>query len=155
MAWKMDREGACGRQLARCIRSSRVALVSAILFTGLAFATLLISWHLLPELGCLFRDRTGLPCPFCGMTRSIIATFELHVGRAFSYHLFGPLLVVLLLISSSAPFLPGLRERSARWMETHSRTCVWAANLGKILFLLYSFGRMLYTYMNFSGSVAS
>jgi hypothetical protein len=49
------------------------------------------------ELGppCLFREVTGIPCPLCGMTTSVVATAHLHLGRALAANPGGPVLVVL------------------------------------------------------------
>lgn len=44
---------------------------------------------------CPFRALTGLPCPFCGLTRSFVYTVHGQLPQAFGAHLFGPLLVLL------------------------------------------------------------
>lgn len=43
---------------------------------------------------CPIQQLAGVLCPTCGMTRSLMATVQGNLGLAFSYHLFGPLLVV-------------------------------------------------------------
>ncbi|NPV58185.1 MAG: DUF2752 domain-containing protein [Actinobacteria bacterium] len=45
--------------------------------------------------GCLFHRLTGLPCLFCGMTRSFAATAGGRWEEAFRMHLLGPPLFVL------------------------------------------------------------
>lgn len=47
---------------------------------------------------CMFRAYTGLPCPGCGLTRSLIAVTQGRIGLSFSYHRLGfiTLLYVLL-----------------------------------------------------------
>ena len=45
--------------------------------------------------GCLFHRITGLPCLFCGMTRSFAATAGGRWEEAFRMHLLGPPLFVL------------------------------------------------------------
>ena len=57
----------------------------------------------LPKL-CLFRNITGIPCPGCGMTRSLIATGHLHFEDALAFHPLGPL-VFIILITYSLAFL--------------------------------------------------
>lgn len=36
--------------------------------------------------GCMIRKVTGIPCPFCGMTRSMLSLFSLDFYQAFLYH---------------------------------------------------------------------
>jgi len=51
----------------------------------------------LPKL-CLFRNVTGIACPGCGMTRSLIATGHGHLENALAFHPLGPAIFVLLAI---------------------------------------------------------
>lgn len=51
----------------------------------------------LPKL-CLFRNITGIACPGCGMTRSLIATGHLHFQDALTFHPLGPPVLVLLIV---------------------------------------------------------
>ena len=53
----------------------------------------------LPKL-CLFRNITGIACPGCGMTRSLIATGHLHFVDAIAFHPLGPPVLILLLLYS-------------------------------------------------------
>lgn len=39
------------------------------------------------QIPCIFLHFTGIPCPGCGMTRSLIAAFMLDFGKAFSFHM--------------------------------------------------------------------
>ena len=48
--------------------------------------------HLFPS--CLFKTVTGLDCPGCGMTRSLLALSQLELGAALRMHPGGPLLVL-------------------------------------------------------------
>lgn len=47
---------------------------------------------------CLFLEKTGHPCPTCGMSRSFYATFHLDFQEAFQFHTLGPVLYLFLLI---------------------------------------------------------
>lgn len=56
--------------------------------------------------GCLSEKAFGLPCPACGMTRSVLLTLHNRVGAALALNPAGPLLVAgLLLAAASLIFL--------------------------------------------------
>ena len=48
---------------------------------------------------CFFLEKTGHPCPTCGMSRSFYATFHFDFQDAFQFHLLGPVLYLILLIA--------------------------------------------------------
>jgi len=43
---------------------------------------------------CPFKMLTGLPCPGCGMIKSMVSLYRGEWMQSFEYHLFGPLLVL-------------------------------------------------------------
>lgn len=45
---------------------------------------------------CPIRYFTGIPCPSCGMTRSLMSAVRGEWALSADYHLFGPVLVVFL-----------------------------------------------------------
>ena len=51
-----------------------------------------LPWHKLPSM-CMFYHLTGLPCPSCGMTRSVISLTHLRFREAVSLNPLGPLFV--------------------------------------------------------------
>jgi len=53
-----------------------------------------VLWHagVNPVPPCIFHAVTGLPCPFCGGTRSFVAMAHGHVGIAMYLYPLGPLL---------------------------------------------------------------
>ncbi len=57
----------------------------------------------LPNL-CGFRALTGIPCPACGITRSVVCCCHLRLGDAVAYNPVGPLVVGLLLFAAVARF---------------------------------------------------
>lgn len=63
----------------------------------------------LPKL-CLFRNITGIPCPGCGMTRSLIATGHLHFEDAVVFHPLGPPVLLLLIVYSMMSILRLLKR---------------------------------------------
>jgi hypothetical protein len=68
---------------------------------------------------CGFHAMTGLPCPGCGLTRSVMALFQGHVTDSFLLHPFGPPLLAALIVALVAGVLPApARHRLARAIET-------------------------------------
>ena len=60
---------------------------------------------------CLFRRYTGIPCPGCGITRSLVCCAHGNFADAIHFHLLGPL-VFAGLIFVSLQHLPTLRRIS-------------------------------------------
>lgn len=67
---------------------------------------------------CLFRLSTGLPCPGCGMTRSLIALWHGDLLTSFRYHPLGPplflfcaLLLAALLLRRPPQLPPAVQRR--------------------------------------------
>ena len=57
--------------------------------------------------GCLFKRAFGLPCPICGMTRSVVLTLDGNINAALALNPAGPLLVAgLALLGASLILLP-------------------------------------------------
>jgi hypothetical protein len=82
--------------------------------TIFAFAVLIGSFIMPPNgIGfalCWFKNMTGLPCPGCGLTRSIACITHLHFGEAVHYHPFGPVVYVLAILAVAMKFA-GERRR--------------------------------------------
>ena len=55
---------------------------------------------------CLMHRLTGLPCPGCGLTRSITSMTHGELFRAAAYHPFGPLIWALLVALTVYSVLP-------------------------------------------------
>lgn len=63
-----------------------------MLLLGLAGAVLPLGlWR------CPLRQLTGIPCPTCYLTRSVLATLRGDLPQALEWHAFGPVLVALAL----------------------------------------------------------
>jgi hypothetical protein len=54
--------------------------------------------------GCWFKQQFGIPCPTCGMTRSVILTLHGHLDQAFSLNAGGPILITGLILISLTLF---------------------------------------------------
>ncbi|MCC5875115.1 MAG: DUF2752 domain-containing protein, partial [Candidatus Sumerlaeia bacterium] len=64
--------------------------------------------------GCSFLLSTGIPCPGCGMTRSVMATYRLDFLTAIKLNPMGPLFALLFVFLGFFIFLPGSVRRSFR-----------------------------------------
>ena len=71
---------------------------------------------------CWFQSLTGLPCPGCGLTRSISSILHLRLTQALDYHPFGFFLVALFAMMAMRLVLPARAvERLAISVRRHSR----------------------------------
>lgn len=61
----------------------------------LATAAVLPMVHGQPGLACPLRSLTGIPCPLCGMTRSVTATVHLRLSEALALNPAGVAAVVV------------------------------------------------------------
>ena len=77
----------------------RIRIFLAAVFLGLILFPFIISPAPAGIITCKFHQITGHSCPTCGMTRSLVALTHLHLKEAFQYHIFGPLVYVIFLVS--------------------------------------------------------
>lgn len=77
----------------------RIRIFLAAVFLGVILFPFLISPAPAGTVTCKFHQITGHSCPTCGMTRSLVALAHFHLKEAFQYHLFGPLVYVIFLVS--------------------------------------------------------
>ena len=77
----------------------RIKIFLAAVFLAVILFPFLISPVPAGIITCKFHQITGHSCPTCGMTRSLVALTHLHLKEAFLYHLFGPLVYVMFLVS--------------------------------------------------------
>ena len=62
---------------------------------------------------CWFKQLTGMPCPACGMSRSVILTLHGHLGQALQINAAGPFAVLGLLLVASGMLFLGSRQNSS------------------------------------------
>jgi len=94
---------------------------------------------------CLFKQLTGLPCPGCGMTRSLIHLAHGDVCVALALNPVGLLLFPALAALALAALVPlRLREPAARWIESRSPWFNIAGICLGIAMLLNGAGRILW-----------
>lgn len=123
--------------------------------TGALVALQLAAWRALSEadassvsfagreldMACSFREHFGVPCPNCGMTRSVLMSLHGDVSGAFSLNPTGPLLVLGTVLFAAAMFLLMYlqRRRSPSEVERVRR----AVKLGAVAYGVSVFAVML------------
>jgi hypothetical protein len=99
---------------------STAAAVGLLLLLQLAVAAILlraspdgVSFAGIPIHGaCTFRQSTGLPCPTCGMTRSVALSLHGHIRTAASLNPAGPLWVLAVAVIAAALLWLSWRQRT-------------------------------------------
>jgi len=80
--------------------------------------TLFVTPGDLPQVtACRFREFTGLPCPGCGLTRSVFAIGNGDFSLAWALNPFGYMVYAALLILILMPLLHKLSPKTARRIE--------------------------------------
>ncbi len=72
---------------------------------------------------CLLRRLTGMPCPTCGVTRSLRALGQGEVAAAVRFHPLGPLYAAMLLVVLVRS--GGMALRGRTWLDGTARVLVW------------------------------
>jgi hypothetical protein len=98
-----------------CVTLSDLAVGRALLQAD--EARVYIAGHAL-DLQCAFRSATGLPCPTCGITRSVVMSLHGEFARAWSMAPAGPPAVLGLLAFAIAMLALALIQ----WAGTEDRT---------------------------------
>jgi hypothetical protein len=116
-------------QLERPSRVGRRSLYDVVfspLTASFAVVGLALSF-LLPTDGlgitvCWFQSLYDLPCPGCGLTRSITCISQLQFSKAWAYHPFGPLVYALFVANAALFVVPkAKRESLKRFMSRNER----------------------------------
>ena len=89
-------------------------------------------WPILPvhpPIACPLRSLTGVPCPFCGMTRAVVAAVH---GNILGSLAFNPGGIIVLLLAVVAIFRPALltRVRPPVWSLLAVLGALWLWNVG-------------------------
>jgi len=92
-------------------RGGRVAVVVALLVCGI------LLWRWAPALSafapkCVFHSVTGLPCAFCGATRSVCAVVGGEWGRALELNAVGVGVVALFLLTGLVAGIEAMRGKA-------------------------------------------
>lgn len=80
-------------------RRRRILFLAILALVGLSLGTLSFASNFFqtgfgrhPQSVCPFLNVTGIPCPFCGITRSLFSLLNGNLSKALWYHPFGPVL---------------------------------------------------------------
>ena len=89
---------------------------------------------------CSLKLMTGLPCPGCGITKSIIALYEGNIYKSLAYHLFGPAVLLYCLMTIFYSILSHIRKKEylAHYLYSMRTGYVIASTLG-----VYHFFRLI------------
>ncbi len=74
------------------------AVLSAVGYVWLGWNALEQSAHTSIPTVCLFKEVTGIPCPSCGTTRSLVALIHGNIKESFLINPFGLVLALALLV---------------------------------------------------------
>ncbi|MCB1303713.1 MAG: DUF2752 domain-containing protein [Leptospiraceae bacterium] len=114
---------------------------------------LLISFFLTPGAFsiCLFYSITGLPCPGCGMTRSIHYLMHGDVIHSLQYHFFGWIVFLLCVYGTVTLF----SDRACRFFEKWEPRAQRFAIPALLLLAVYGAVRILALYSPWFSSTSS
>ncbi len=93
---------------------------------------------------CWFNALTTLPCPGCGLTRSITHLSNLDGVGALALHPFGAIVYVIMLASMTMGLMPD-SARTRVWTALISRSAVFdrITRATVALFFIFGFARLL------------
>lgn len=87
---------------------------------------------------CPSRLFFHIPCPGCGITRSISCTIRGRFAEAVTYNLFGPIVIAVCLLLLASALLPGTWTaaicRRLAWTEATTTRLIWGLGLAFITF---------------------
>jgi hypothetical protein len=119
-------------------------------FTRVLAAVVVAAAFVLPGDGtgffqvCWFRSLSHLPCPGCGLSRSLASITHLQLGESVTYHPFGLLVFVLLSAILAVSLSPApIRARAAAWLDARDARVRSVYMTGVGAFLAYGAGRFV------------
>jgi len=109
------------------LRPAREVRIAAGGLLGIAAAWPLLPVH--PPLACPFRALTGIPCPFCGMTRACVAAVHGHLATSLAFNPAGVLVIVAAVVALLRPQWLA-RVRLPIWVAGAAFAALWVWNIG-------------------------
>lgn len=93
---------------------------------------------------CFFKICTGIPCPGCGLTRSMSCALRGMFVESWQYHPLGIMILAMLLVLATISLLPReLRRGAARFIETHTSFFNAFHVLFVVVFVLFGAARAI------------
>ena len=90
------------------------------------------AWPVLPvhpPLACPLRSLTGVPCPFCGMTRAVVAAAHGHLGASLAFNPAGMFVLALAVVAIFRPAWLA-RLQVPMWSLFSILGVLWVWNIG-------------------------
>ena len=108
------------------LRSRELRIAAGAMFATAAVLPVLPG-H--PSIACPLRAATGIPCPFCGMTRAVIAVVHGHLGPSLAFNPGG---IFVVLLAAVAILRPGwlTRIHISMWSLFAILAALWVWNIG-------------------------
>jgi hypothetical protein len=110
--------------------------LASLRLAGGAMLGAALLWPLKPDgvgnLTCAFHSLTGIPCPLCGMTRSVTATVHLRLHDALAANPAGILAVVVAIVLLVRPPRPLVSV--PRWAVPVGLAALWSCQLLRLPF---------------------
>jgi hypothetical protein len=82
-----------------------------------------------PPLTCPLRRLTGIPCPLCGMTRSVVAAAHGHIVQSLSFNPLGIAVLALAIVALVRPSILHGRMPPT-WLLMTVLGALWIWNIG-------------------------
>lgn len=101
---------------------------------------------------CAMKSSTGLPCPGCGLTRSVTSILHGKILAAWQYNPFGFGFLLLFVLASPSAFLPKkYRQRIKERLDPYKRTLLMVFLSFVLLMLTHGVMRSLLVASGASG----
>jgi len=110
-----------------------VGLARAVAAGLLGAATIWPALPVHPPLACPLRTATGIPCPFCGMTRACVAAVHGHLATSLAFNPAGVLVLAAAVVALVRPrLLTAVRVRVhvPAWFAVATVALLWLWNIG-------------------------
>ena len=114
----------------------------------------IVATFFLPEDGlqidlCWIQKLLALPCPGCGLTRSITCISHLHFAKSLIYHPFGILIYSMFLANVLLSITPRSFSRGMRNTISRNERLAWMAYSAVVMcFVGFGIARMIWCYFS-------
>lgn len=96
---------------------------------------------------CFIKQTTGLPCPSCGSTRSVVSLLNGHVQEAVLYNPLGIVLVILLLTIPTWLLLDQLRKTDSLYRFYKTFLNLFSSKIGIATAILLILSNWIWNFM--------